>query len=116
MDRAYMGAVWNRGDFCGAAVSMLVTLVGGAVVGIGDGSTLGYGAVLGIGDGTTLGYGAVVGIGDGPIGGVVVGTLIGRDVSSIPCRVLMSSIFLSSTANGDAGAVLLSASARSSTA
>ena len=73
------------------------------------------GAVTGICDGTTLGDGAVVGIGDAPLGGDVVGAPVGRYVASITCSVLMVCICLSPTANGNDGAVLLSASTRSST-
>ena len=94
---------------------MIGTFVDGAVEGIGVVSTLGDGAVVGIGDGTTFGDGAVVGIGAGTLGGDVVGALVSRDVSSITSRVLMACIFSSTTVNEDAGARLLSASARSST-
>ena len=52
---------WKRKDFRGATCSVLHTLVDGAVVGIGDG--------------TTLEDGAVVGICDGYLGGNVVGAL-----------------------------------------
>ena len=114
--RAYMGALWNRVNCRGAAGSVLGTLGDGIVVGIGDGSTLGDGAVVGIGDDTTLVYGVVAGIGNAPLGGDVVGALVGRDAASIPCRVLMACICSSPTANGDAGAGLLSASTRSYTA
>ena len=41
--------------------------------------------------------------------------LVGRDVPSITCRIFMACICLSPATNGDSGAVLLSASARSST-
>ena len=94
---------------------MIGTLRDGAVLGIDDGSTLGDITVVGIGDGTTLRYGAVVDIGDGPLGDNVVRALVGRDIASIPCRVLMACIFSYPTANGDAGDGLLSASARSYT-
>ena len=87
-----------------------------AVVGIGDGPNLRDGSAAMIFDGTPLRYGTVAGIGDGPFGGNVVGATVGRDVASIPCRVLMACICSSPTANGDAGAGLLSAFARSSTA
>ena len=95
---------------------MLGTLRDGAVVGIGDGSTLGNGAVVGICVVANLGYGAVVGIIDTLLGGDEVWALVGRDVSSIPCRVFISCICSSPTTNGDDGAGLLSASTRSSTA
>ena len=115
MARAYLEAVWNCGDRHVAAGSMLGTLVYGAVVGIGFGSTLGDGAVVGVVDGTTLGYGAVVGIGDGLIGGDVVGVLLGKYDASIPCRFLMACICSFPTANRDAGTGFLSASTRYST-
>ena len=86
MARAYLEAVWNCEDCCGAAGSVLGTFGDGTVVGIVDGSTLGDVAVVVIGDGNTLGDGAVVGIYDGPLGGNVVGDRVGRDVSSIICR------------------------------
>ena len=86
------------------------------MVGIGDGFTLRYGAVVGIGGGPTFRDGAVVGIGDAPLGGNVVRVLVGSNVASIPCRVLMALIGSPPTVNGDAGAGLLSTSARSSTA
>ena len=107
MDRAYMEAVlsvlgcWRRVDCPGASGFML--------------GTLGDGAVVEIGDVTILGYGAVVEIGDYPLGGDVVGDLVGRYFASIYCRVLMACIFSSTTVNEDSGARLLSASARSST-
>ena len=88
MARAYMEAVWNCEDRCGAAGSVLGTFGDGTVVGIGDGSTLGDVAVVVIGDGTTLGDGAVVGIYDAPLGDDVVGARVGRYVSNIPCRFL----------------------------
>ena len=115
MARAYLGAVSNHRDCRGTTGSVLGTLRDGAVVGIGDGSTLGHGVVLGIGDGTTLGDDAMTGIGDAPLGGDVVGAPVGRYVASITCSVLMVCICLSPTANGNDGAVLLSASTRSST-
>ena len=70
--RAYLGEIQNIRDCCGAAGSVLGTLVYGNVVGIGVGSTLRDGAVVWIGDGTTLGDGAVVGIGNSPLSGDVV--------------------------------------------
>ena len=106
--REYLGAVlsviecWRRRDLHGTTGSVLGTLRDGAMVGIGDG--------------TTLRDGAVVGIGEAPLGGYLVGAMLGRDVASISCRVLMACIFPSPTANRDDGAGLLSASAKSSTA
>ena len=55
MARAYLGAFWNRRYCRGDAGSVIGTLRDGSVVVIVDGSTLVYGAVVGIGDGTTLG-------------------------------------------------------------
>ena len=115
MARAYLGAVSNHRDCRGTTGSVLGTLRDGAVVGIGDGSTLGNGAVVGICVVANLGYGAVVGIIDTLLGGDVVWALVGRDVSSIPCRVFIAYICSPPTTNGDDGAGLLSASTRSST-
>ena len=113
--RAYLGAFWSRGECGGASGSVIGTLRYGAMVGIGDGSTLKDVSVVGIGDGTTLDDGAVVGIGYYPLGGDVFRALVGRYVASIPCRVFMACICSYPTVNGDAGAGLLSAYARSST-
>ena len=93
MARAYMGAFWNRKDCRGADGSVIDTLRYGAVVGIVDGSTLRYIAVVEIGDGTTLRNGAMVVIGNSPHVGDLVWELLGRDVASITCRVLMALIF-----------------------
>ena len=71
--------------------------------------------MLGIGDGATLGYGAVLGLCDVPLGSNVFRELVGRDVASIPCRVLISCIFSSPTVNRNYGDILLSASSRFST-
>ena len=81
MVRAYLGAFWNHGYCCGAAGSVLGTVGDGAVVGICDGSTLRDVTVVGIGYGTTIRDGSVVGICDLPLGGDVVGALVGRDVA-----------------------------------
>ena len=80
--RAYLGLFWNHGYRCGAAGSVLGTLVDGAVVGKVDGSTLGDRVLVGIDGGPTLGYSAIVGICDGPIGSDVVRALVGSDVAS----------------------------------
>ena len=71
--------------------------------------------MVGIGDGANLIDVSVVGIGDGPLGGNVVGSLVGRSVTSIPCRVFMAYIFPFRTANGQVGAGLLRTSAKSPT-
>ena len=99
--RAYLGEFCNCGDRRGASGSVDVTLRDGAVVGIGDCSTLRYGSVVCISCDPTL--------------GVCVGALVGSDVTSISCRFLMSCICSSLTTNGDAGDGLLSASSRYST-
>ena len=90
----------NCRDRRGAAGSVLGTLEYGAVAGIGDGFTLGDGSVVGIGEGTTLRYGAVLGIVDGPLGGDMVGAMVGDDVAIIPCRFLMACICSSPIENG----------------
>ena len=52
--------------------------------------TLGDGAAMGPGN-ANLGGGAVLGTGDGTLGGgEVIGAIVGRDVASIFCKVLMS--------------------------
>ena len=84
--------------------------------GVGDCSTLGSGSVVGVGGGPTLGGGAMVGIGYVPLGGDVIGALVGGNFSSILCRVFMSCICSSPTVNRDYGSGLLSASPSSSTA
>ena len=99
--RVYLGAFWNPGGCCGYDGSMIVTLGDGAVVGIGNGSTLRSGAVVGMGVVPTLID--------------VVGALVGIHVTSTPCRVLMDCILSSPTANGYSGVGLFGASASSST-
>ena len=91
----------RRRNFRGAAISVIVTLI--------------YGAVVGIGGGTTLVDGTVVRISDFSLVGDVVGELVGRYVANISCRVFMVCICSSTTANRYAGAILLRASSKSST-
>ena len=104
--RAYLESVlsvlgcWRCQNFRGAA---------GAVLG-----TSSYGAVMGPGNGT-VGSGAVMGTGDVTLGcGDVVRAIVVIYVASILCRVFMACICSPPTYNGDAGAGLLIASAKSS--
>ena len=107
MARAYLEAVlsvlgfWRRMDCRSAASAELGTLSDGAV------TVPGYDTLSGDG---------VMGPGDGTLGcGNIVGYMVGRDVASIFCMVLMASICSYPTENGDAAAELLRASVKSST-
>ena len=106
MARAYLEAVfsvlgcWRRGYCRSASVSVIVTLGDGAVIRLGDGA-------LGV---------AIPGPVDRNLGcGDTLVAMVGRDVSSISCRVLMACICSSPNVNRDGGSGFFSASAKPST-
>ena len=111
--RAYLEAVYPLLGWCSCWYRRVSTTVGlcGAII-----VTLDVDTVTGEGDGT-LGDGAVMGPGNGTLCvGAVIVDIVGRDIASIFCRVLMAWNWLSPIDNGDAGSRFMIASVKSSTA